>query len=67
LFFEVQFHTHASWEAKQKTHAAYERLSDPETPPIERESLETYQREITASVLIPPGALEVPYYRKEDV
>ena len=67
LFFEVQFHTHASWEAKQKTHAAYEKLSDPETPPIERESLEAYQREITASVPIPPGALEIPYYRKEDV
>ncbi len=27
LFFEVQFHTHASWDAKQKTHHAYERLS----------------------------------------
>ena len=24
LLFEVQFHTHASWHAKQKTHLAYE-------------------------------------------
>jgi hypothetical protein len=67
LLFEVQFHTHASWDAKQKTHSAYEKLSDPGTPPIERESLEAYQQEITASVPIPPGALEIPYYRKEDV
>jgi len=67
LLFEVQFHTHASWEAKQKTHAAYERLSDPGTPPTERETLEGYQREITASVPVPPGALEIPYYRKEGI
>jgi hypothetical protein len=67
LLFEVQFHTHASWEAKQKTHAAYERLSDPRTPPTEREALEEYQREITASVPVPSGALEIPYYRKEGV
>jgi hypothetical protein len=67
LLFEVQFHTDASWEAKQKTHAAYERLSDPSTPPMEREALEEYQREVAASVPVPSGALEIPYYRKEGV
>jgi hypothetical protein len=64
LLFEVQFHTHASWDAKQKTHLAYERLADPKTGPEERERLDAYQKEITASVPVPPGALEIPYYHK---
>ena len=65
LLFEIQFHTHASWEAKQKTHLAYERLADPRTRPEERERLDAYQKEITASVPVPPGALEIPYYHKK--
>jgi len=64
LLFEVQFHTHASWDAKQKTHLAYERSSDPRTGPEERERLDAYQKEIAASVPVPPGALEIPYYHK---
>ncbi len=64
LLFEVQFHTHASWDAKQKTHLAYERLADPKTDPEERERLDAYQKEITASVPVPLGALEIPYYHK---
>jgi hypothetical protein len=65
LTFEIQFHTHASWEAKQKTHIAYEKLSDPRTPPEEREDLSRFQRHVAASVPIPPGALDIPHYRKE--
>lgn len=65
LLFEVQFHTDASWEAKQATHPSYERLADPTTPPDERDRLESYQREITARVPVPPGALEIPHYSKE--
>jgi hypothetical protein len=65
LTFEIQFHTHASWEAKQKTHFAYERIADPRTPPAEREDLTRFQRHIAASVPIPPRALEIPHYRKE--
>ena len=65
LTFEIQFHTHASWEAKQRTHVAYEKLSDPRTPPEEREDLGRFQRHVAASVPIPPGALEIPHYRKE--
>ena len=64
--FEIQFHTHASWQAKQKTHDAYEKLSDPRTPSDEKKQLEEYQQRIAASVPIPPGALEIPYFRKED-
>src|SRR5262249_17833144 len=66
LLFEVQFHTHASWDAKQKTHSAYEQLADPSTEPEERERLDAYQKEIAVSVPVPPGALEIPYYRKRD-
>jgi hypothetical protein len=64
--FEVQFHTPESWEAKQKTHDAYEKLAAPTTPPEEIVRLEDYQREVTSSVPVPPGALEIPYYRKEE-
>jgi hypothetical protein len=65
LTFEIQFHTHASWEAKQRTHFAYERLSDPRTSPEEREYLRSFQRDVAASVPTPSGALDIPHYRKE--
>jgi hypothetical protein len=60
--FEVQFHTRASFEAKQQTHAAYERLR---TLPEDHEDihkLRDYQREITAKVPVPLGALDIPNY-----
>ncbi|HEY6279754.1 MAG TPA: hypothetical protein VIX86_25885 [Streptosporangiaceae bacterium] len=65
LLFEVQFHTRASWEAKQATHDSYARLADPRITPKERAHLERYQQEVSASVPVPPGALEFPYYHKE--
>jgi hypothetical protein len=60
--FEVQFHTEASYEAKQETHAAYERLRDPATPKDEQERLVEYQRAINARVPTPPGAADLPDY-----
>jgi len=60
--FEVQFHTQASLDAKEETHWAYEKLRDPATSKAEQEALSTYQREVTARVPIPPGALEIPDY-----
>jgi hypothetical protein len=62
--FEVQFHTPESWEAKQKTHDLYERLSDTRTSPRERARLEREQQQVTASIPVPPGALEITYYAK---
>ena len=60
--FEVQFHTKASFEAKQETHGAYERLralpDESEVP-----QLRAYQREVTAKVAVPPGAADIPDYR----
>jgi hypothetical protein len=57
--FEVQFHTRASFEAKQDTHTAYERLRA--LPPDHEEvhNLRTYQREVTAKIPVPPGAQDV--------
>ena len=61
--FEVQFHTQASFEAKQETHAAYERLRAPAAEDqSEIHSLRAYQREVTAKIPIPPGAADIPIY-----
>ncbi len=48
LLFEVQFHTQASFEAKQQTHWAYERIRDTPTPAAEVRQLRDYQREVSA-------------------
>jgi len=63
LIFEVQFHTHASFEAKQLTHPAYEKLRSPGTPKAEQEAAARFQREVSAKVPVPPGATEIPDYR----
>ncbi len=63
MIFEVQFHTQASFEAKQLTHPAYEKLRSPGTPKAEQEDAARFQREISAKVPIPPGATEIADYR----
>jgi hypothetical protein len=63
--FEVQWHTPESWDAKQKTHAAYEKINDKRTPIAEVERLRAYQREVSAMVAVPPGALHIRPYKKE--
>ena len=60
--FEVQFHTEASFAAKQETHLAYERLRTPTTPDEEVHELRTFQREVSAKVPIPPGAKDIQNY-----
>jgi hypothetical protein len=65
LPFEVQFHTEASWVAKQETHLAYEKISDSRTRPSERELLRMYQKEVSARVHVPERVSEIPDYRKE--
>ena len=42
--FEVQFHTRISYEAKQLTHTAYERLRDPSVDEFEKMVLKAFQR-----------------------
>jgi hypothetical protein len=60
--FEVQFHTHASFEGKQETHGAYERLRTLPEDDVEVFALRAYQREVTAKIPVPPGAAEIPDY-----
>lgn len=62
--FEVQFHTQISFDAKQITHPAYERLRQPVVTKAEREEFEDFQRNVNAYIPIPPGAAEVPNVRR---
>lgn len=60
--FEVQFHTQVSFEVKQETHRAYEKIRDPATPKSERDVLLAYQREVSARIPVPPGAMDISNY-----
>ena len=74
--FEVQFHTRISFEAKQLTHPAYERirtrrLDDPapeqdnqqsHSDKFEQMVLEAFQEKVTADVPVPVGATSIPDY-----
>ena len=63
--FEVQFHTRISFEAKQLTHTAYERIRSKQADAFEELVLEAFQKKIAADVRVPPGAADIPDYRKE--
>jgi hypothetical protein len=60
--FEVQFHTRISFEAKQLTHGAYERLRSRQPDAFEQMVLEAFQKKVTGEVPIPPGADGIPDY-----
>ena len=60
--FEVQFHTRISYEAKQLTHDAYERLRTHQADKFEQMVLEAFQKKVAAEVPIPPGAADIPDY-----
>jgi hypothetical protein len=57
--FEVQFHTAFSFDAKQITHEAYERLREGEVTDEEELELEDVQREVTVAIPWPQGASEI--------
>lgn len=62
--FEVQFHTLISFEAKQITHSAYERLRNPAEIADRRElpELHKLQRDVTTKIPQPPGASQIRDY-----
>src|SRR6266566_10155662 len=63
--FEVQFHTNISFEAKQLTHLAYERLRTPQPnkpDKFEQMVLEAFEKKVTTDVPVPPGAADIPDY-----
>lgn len=64
--FELQFHTQASFEAKQLTHPAYERIRNPETTDVERAELEAFQSRACDKIPIPPGAAEIEDYPRKE-
>jgi hypothetical protein len=64
LLFEVQFHTRISFEAKELTHKAYERIRSG-AEDSERADLKEFQRRVCARVPIPPGTDEIEDYLRE--
>jgi hypothetical protein len=60
--FELQFHTRISFEAKQITHKAYERLRSGQPDEFEKMVLKAFQRKVSAEIPIPPGAADIPDY-----
>ncbi len=63
--FEVQFHTPESYQAKQLTHTAYERLRTEPAPGAERPELEAFQEDVSARIPTPQGALAIPNFRRK--
>lgn len=66
LRFEVQFHTPESYEAKQLTHWAYERLRGSQATLAERQELEAYQRRVNTLIAAPPGIAGIDEIREKD-
>jgi hypothetical protein len=64
--FEVQFHTRISFEAKQLTHGAYERLRTRRPDKFEQMVLEAFQKKVTSHVPVPRGAIDIPDYPPRD-
>jgi hypothetical protein len=60
--FELQFHTRISFEAKQITHKAYERLRSGQPDEFEKMVLKAFERKVSAEVPIPAGAADIPDY-----
>ncbi|MGD0242288.1 MAG: hypothetical protein ABSB59_18440 [Streptosporangiaceae bacterium] len=60
--FEVQFHTRVSFEAKQLTHGAYERLRTRQPDKFEQMVLEAFQKKVAADVPVPRDATRIPDY-----
>jgi len=61
ISFEVQFHTRASFTAREFTHKAYERIRGEIVlvGGMEMATLREFQRQVNAMIPIPPGAVEI--------
>jgi hypothetical protein len=64
--FELQFHTQISFEAKQITHGAYERLRSGQTDEFEEMVLEAFQRKVSSEIPVPFGAKDIPDYPERE-
>jgi hypothetical protein len=63
--FEIQFHTHRSWDVKQSNHEAYEKINNLSTLADEKERLRASQREASADIPFPLGYQDITDYRRE--
>ena len=61
---EVQLHTPESFEAKQLTHKAYERIRSPSTSDRERDELYEFQAAASTNIPVPDGASAIPDHRE---
>ena len=67
MLFEVQFHTEISFEAKQLTHQAYERIRSSPTTMAEQDELVDFQRRACVCIPEPRGVRDIPNYpRRRD-
>ena len=66
--FELQFHTRISFEAKQLTHGAYERLRTQQADKFEELVLEAFQKKVTDGGAGSARCTDIPDYpeRRED-
>jgi hypothetical protein len=60
----VQFHTRISFEAKQLTHTAYERIRGKQADAFEELVLEAFEKKVAADVPVPLGAADIADYRR---
>jgi hypothetical protein len=63
--FEVQFHTLESFEARELTYRAYQRIRNPRTPGRAVAEFKEFLREVSAEIPIPDGAAAISEFRKE--
>jgi hypothetical protein len=64
--FELQFHTIESFEAKQLTHGAYERLRNPQTDRREMGELRDFQQRVVSVVRPPRQTEQIRDFRTKD-
>jgi hypothetical protein len=64
--FEIQAHTQESFEAKQLTHGAYERIRSSPPDGAERLELYAFQSEVSTKVPVPDGAHSIPDYYEDE-
>jgi hypothetical protein len=60
--FEVQFHTDISFEAKQLTHEAYERVRRTSATSSEQDELVQFQHRVNSYIPYPPRVLDIPNF-----
>jgi hypothetical protein len=64
--FEIQAHTQESFEAKQLTHGAYERIRSSPPDGAERLELYAFQADVSTKVPVPDGAHSIPDYYEDE-